>query len=340
MANEDKIPYNGPVKKAPAGILDCMVMQPNDQTPHLENGEKADKYSEKWKGPYDKVKDVAKAPIYGLRLRIDDKRPNFSGNWISRYDPPSPPEGKEWFITGLTVEEQTAGDHAILKIDYTARDAGWGAGQFYDDADVVWTLTWQSYNATALAFCSNGIDPDTGERKTGDKYKNSSFAWHVTHCASYQHQIDNSGTEDAIEKNAYTWMETDEEGNSIAMTLNDDEKKVYDRYVNNINAVYHYPIITKTTTYYLKKDTVWSKTMGLDIDDINDPETDGNMPFKFSNTDQGKWEFVKVADNVTMNFDNENYKKYVFTETWWGARKWDEKYYSPNSDKRWQLGGL
>ena len=51
-------------------------------------------------------------------------------------------------------------------------------------------------------------------------------------------------------------METDEEGNSIAMTLNDDEKKVYDRYVNNINAVYHYPIITKTTTYYLKKDTV------------------------------------------------------------------------------------
>ena len=91
------------------------------------------------------------------------------------------------------------------------------------------------------------------------------------------------------------------------MTLNDDEKKVYDRYVNNINAVYHYPIITKTTTYYLKKDTVWSKTMGLDIDDINNPETDGDMPFKFSSTDQGKWEFVKVADNVTHGDDIMDY---------------------------------
>lgn len=340
MAKKDDIPYNGPVKKSIDGILNCMVQQPNDQSPHLENGEKANKYQEKWKGPYDKVKNVSSGTLFGATIKIDEKRPNFGGQWISRYTVPTPPEGKDWFISGITVDEQTAGDHAILKIDYTARPVGWGAGQFYDDTDVVWTLSWQSYNATALAFCSNGIDPNTGDRRQGDKYKESAFAWRVTHCASYQHEIDTADTDEAVQKNAYTWQEIDENGNSVKMELNDNEKMVYDRYVNNVNATYHYPIITKTTTYYLKKDTVWSKTVGLNIDEINDPETDGDMPFKFSNTEQGKWEFIKVADNVTMNFDNENYKKYVFTETWWGAKKWDEKYYSDKTDKRWKLGDL
>ena len=43
--------------------------------------------------------------------------------------------------------------------------------------------------------------------------------------------------------------------NGERLELNDNEKDVYDRYVNNLVATYHYPIITRTQTYYLKPNT-------------------------------------------------------------------------------------
>lgn len=326
MADKDIQTKYGPAKKGKEGVLDEVYQQPTGTSPQFQNGKEGDIYEELWKGPYEQLKNIGAGPVMGVALKIDEVRPNFGGKWVSRFDPPELKSGNSWFVKSISVDEnQPSGGHCLLRIVYVARPTDWANGQFTDDKQDVWALTWGAYNAPAVAFCSNGIDKE-GKRKTGEEYDKSAFAWKVTHCASYQHEVEGD------KGNSYVWYE-----NGERLELNDKEKDVYDRHVNNLVATYHFPIITRTQTYYLKPTTVWSEVMGLDID--QEKKLDDGCPFKFPSDD--KWKFRLVADNVTVTQGGpDGVKTYVYVKTWWGSKKLEEKYYSDDASKRWELGSL
>lgn len=327
MARKDIQTEYGSARKTSEGVLDEIYQQPNGSSPQFQNGKDGDVYEELWKGPYEHLKDVGAGAVMGITIKIDAVRPSFGGKWVSRFDPPKLQNGYSWFVKSINVDEsQPSGSHALLRITYVARKSDWGNGQFTDDKQDVWSLTWGAYNVPALAFCSNGIDDKTGKRKTGAEYDKSAFAWKVTHCASYQHEVEGD------KGNSYVWYE-----NGERLELNDKEKDVYDRYVNNIVATYHYPIITRTQTYYLKQNTTWSEVIGMDID--RQKELDDGCPFKFPS--DAKWKFMLVADNVTVTQGGpEGVKTYVYVKTWHGSIKFEEKFYSDDDSKRWGLGSL
>lgn len=326
MATKDIQPNYGSARKTSEGVLDEVYQQPTGSSPQFQNGKEGDIYEELWKGPYEKLKDVGGGSVLGVTLKIDDKRPTFGGKWISRFDPPKLPNGYSWFIKSISIDEsQPSGSHALIRILYVARKSDWSNGQFTDDKQDVWNLTWGAYNLPSLAFCSNGRDKD-GKRKSGSAYDNSAFAWKVTHCASYQHEVEGDKGE------SYVWYENGEK-----LELNTNEQLVYDKYVNSVVATYHYPIVTRTQTYYLKPSTVWSKVIGLNIDEEN--EIDDGCPFKFPSNDN--WKFMLVSDNVTVTQGGpDGVKTYVHVKTWWGSKKFDEQYYSKDSSKRWEIGSL
>lgn len=328
MADKDIQPNYGPAAKTSEGVLDCIYQQPTGNSPQFSNGKEGDIYEEQWKGPYNHLKNIGTGSVFGVQIIIDKKRPSFGGKWISRFDPPALNGAYAWFVSKVSVEEANpSGSHAILKITYIARKSNWGEGMFTDEKQDVWSLSWSTYNVPAVGFCSNGIDPDTGKRKTGKEYDESAFAWKVTHCASYQHEVEND------KGNSYVWYE-----NGQRLELNDKEKEVYDKHVNNVCANYHFPVVTRTQTFYLKPTTVWSKVIGSDIDEEHD--LDNGCPFKFPTG--SKWKFVCVADNVqvTSGGKDDGVKTYVYTKTWWGSKHPDPKFYSPEKDVRWEVGGL
>lgn len=72
------------------------------------------------------------------------------------------------------------------------------------------------------------------------------------------------------------------------------------------------------------------------------PETDldkicdlpDNCPFLFA---AGNWEWLKVDNSYQVVQNTFEGTKYVRTQTWKGAKKWDENFYGPNA---WQLPDL
>lgn len=67
-------------------------------------------------------------------------------------DTVDPPKvyGGTWRVTGITVDEHTAGDHGFLRIEYEGI-----YDKTTDSAQDVWSLQWQSYSVDPYAFCKN-----------------------------------------------------------------------------------------------------------------------------------------------------------------------------------------
>lgn len=139
------------------GVLAELVRQPYDNSPSEDSS--GCRYCEKFKGPYDKVRnvlnwiktgDTISAAHAALRTNVG------MSEQIGAPQCPTRPElsAATWRISGIRVEECDAGAHCNLYIDYSNESDG-ESGLNDDPWQDVWTLSWQSYSVDPYNFASN-----------------------------------------------------------------------------------------------------------------------------------------------------------------------------------------
>ena len=116
------------------GVLDCLVQQPVENTPsEVRTGTSTStlKYTEKFKGPYNKLKDILSYIKIGQTVsEVHSAMQVYVGRLISYFQVPACPNriddsvdppvtyGGVWRVVGVQIYEHTAGDHAFIRIEY------------------------------------------------------------------------------------------------------------------------------------------------------------------------------------------------------------------------------
>lgn len=243
------------------GTLAAIVLQPVEQAPSIDS-ENNLTYVEVWKGPYAWAKS-----IYSYNP-IDKTRSDFMSSVrgevqvIERFNPPNPGTGNAWYINNLQVRELEAGDHAEIRITYTARDTSFVPGAAWDNRfhKDVWTLDWQSYSVTPYAFCKN--DP-VEDPPSGNPLDPNATAWRKNIEDFFQSQ---SGDKSKFEYASTSFRE-------YYLTLNSAERLVAKKVIEGKNAVYHYPVLKHHQEWNkkfasLSANIEFPNTLGEDIDHI------------------------------------------------------------------------
>lgn len=349
MAN---IPYYGPVqtkgdestaKNAQTpGTLASIVLQPCEQAPTIDIDGNL-RYVETWKGPYGWAKDIySYDPINKTR---SDFMTSVRGEVgvVERFDPPSPGTNNAWYVNNVEVRELEAGDHAEIRITYTARDASFTPGQTWNSLihKDVWTLDWQSYSVTPYAFCKN--DP-VDDPASGSQLDPTATAWRKNIEDFFQSQ---SGDKSKFEYAPTSFRE-------YYLTLNSAERLVAKKVIEGKNAVYHYPVLKHHQEWNKKFASLsvsmeFPNTLGEDIDHIvsMDSAQLSSCPYKFP-TEDGKpvWTWTKTGDTMTQTKDKAT-NTVIFTRDtiYWGTKEPDENFYGNTpfnhnqlSSCRWEIG--
>ena len=324
------------------GTLAAIVLQPVEQAPSIDS-ENNLTYIEIWKGPYSWAKQ-----IYSYDP-IDKTRSDFIQSVrgevqiIERFTPPNPGTDNAWYINNIQVREFEAGDHAEIRITYTARDANFVPGESWNNRfhKDVWTLDWQSYSVTPYAFCKN--DP-VEDPESGTQLDPKATAWRKNIEDFFQSQ---SGDKSKFEYAPTTFRE-------YFLTLNSAERLVAKKVIEGKNAIYHYPVLKHHQEWNkkfasLSANIEFPNTLGEDIDHIVsiDSAQLSGCPYKFP-TEDGKqvWTWTKTGDTMTQTKDKAtNTVTFTRDTVYWGTKDPDLNFYGnvefdhqQLSACRWEIG--
>lgn len=331
--SQTEIPLSG-------GVLSNMVQQPSDQSPSYSKDKLTCQL--KFKGPYDKMKDINGIVGKPLSSAITDLPVNVSHN----FDFPAAPANTKWWVTGTTLEQLEAGDHAIMTLTLDAKPNDYDpeqSGGAFDPYQDTWQLRWESYTVKPAAFCKNEPHEDkpltaqTGSQEiTG--YADRQHVYYFTQAGK-----DNCGF--AGQQQHY-WYRT-QDGDFM---LNDAEQYILKKTLTDTNALYHYPVLMHHTTknYYsrdissaISSNTKYGTTIGDDIDHVLTGNVPPGCPYDFpSNT----WTWIKTGDDMTHVKTKEKIS-FQRTETFMGVISADPNYYGNEAFNhssldtcRWKIG--
>lgn len=326
------------------GVLAECIVQPASNSPQYTNDQQTCEI--RIKGPYDSLKDANNLVMKKLADAIDD----IPASVFKNFDFPAPPLCAEWWVTGTSLEQLEAGDHAVLTLTCDTRpfdyDPSSGDGGF-DPYQDTWNLRWESYTAKPAAFCENSPHEDRAlTSMTGAEF--------IDGTASRQHinyfieaGKDKAGYSNQIQ---HYWYRT-QDGDFI---LNDAEGAVLQKVLQDKSALYHYPVLTHTTVKNIKSDLSnilsnnvrYSETLGENIDHIVDGVPDG-CPYSFPQSQSGDtWQWIKTGDDL-QHVKTKEKISFQRTETFMGVVSADINYYGNtpfdhNNLKtcRWKLGAV
>lgn len=330
-------------------------------------------YEESWKGPSSILKDIPNGDKTYGSWKIGNERPDVSNNlkFVVRFSQPKTyNDFYKWIIQSIEIEQLAAGDHSLMKVSYRQKYAF--GEKDPDQKDIVtkiknkveWNLTWGSNNVNVLAYCNaalskpackirkinNSIGSDNFVPQNPDAPNIKSNPENIINCSN------NVNGDSPVDLLPYQWIQ----GNYVC-ELRYNEKLIKDKYSANANPVFHYPIITKTTTLYTKLNDYSKVVNDFITGDIDVIYHEGNeikdipdcplIPRKPKWAPNGRWEFLKTAENVSfINKTNEfNSYTYVIQEVWWGSYNSDPQVFGEiwGFDKdfygwtnRWQLNSL
>lgn len=135
-----------------SGVLAECIVQPASNSPQYTNRNSTCEI--RIKGPYDKLKDANNLTMTDLSTAVQRIPVSVSKN----FDFPAPPANSKWWVTGSSVEQLEAGDHAILTLtcevqasDYDPSSSSGGFDPYQD----TWQLRWESYTVKPAGFCAN-----------------------------------------------------------------------------------------------------------------------------------------------------------------------------------------
>lgn len=144
----------------------------------------------------------------------------------------------------------------------------------------------------------------------------------------------------------YSWVDP---VTGEVMTLNNIEKAIFKKYINDKQPIFHYPVITHTLVYHCPKGSTYKPKIVEDLDEVKDKPEKGDgedCPFDLNNY---KW--LKTGSNITCTLNADESKDMQIVETWWGAytdkdagQGWDGNFYKngtifeKESETTWKLG--
>ena len=325
------------------GTLAAIVLQPVEQAPAIDADNNLT-YVEIWKGPYGWAKDIYEYDP------IDKSREEFITSVrgevqvIERFNPPNPGTDNAWYISNVQVRELEAGDHAEIRVTYTARDLTYEPGQAWNSLGHkdVWTLDWQSYSVTPYAFCKN--DPTETPCSLYNPDDWSDTAWRKNIEDFFQSQ---SGDKKEFQYASTAFRE-------YYLTLNNAERLVAKKVIEGKNAIYHYPVLKHHQEWNkkfasLSANVEFPNTLGEDIDHIVSTESAqlSSCPYKFP-TENGKpvWTWTKTGDTMTQTKDRAtNTVTFARDTVYWGTKDPDLNFYGnvkfnhqQLSSCRWEIG--
>ena len=312
----------GPAPVDKDGVLAAFVQQPVANTPS-EISKFRIVYTEKWKGPYEKGKEILSNVTIGENLTAFH---SFLGNnRVSRFNTPESPVREQlssyWQIAAIKVDEHTAGDHCFITVDCEA-NFGLSADQLIENTDAnTWSVTWQSYSITPYEFASGEVHPPIVI--TGDAEVPLNWDYKASRATINQYLSHNPETK----SNNYTWTPNPKQP-QIKNALAGAEMELLKKINQNRNATYHYPIVTHQTQFYGKTGSIFSSNLGVDLDIVTNLPSD--CPYKFSpvigSTIADQWIWLKIGDDMQQTRTANNVT-FTRTERWAGYNDVDENYY-------------
>ena len=328
------------------GVLSGLIQQVSDNSPQYTENQQT--YTAKFKGPYEVLKNANNM----VNKELVQAFATINVNTYNNFSFPDPPTGMQWYVIGTTVEQIEAGSHALLTVTCEARDPSLmpsGDTTFDPYADT-WQLRWESYTLKPTAFCSNKehsdysiTDPNVTE---GAKLSGYASREHI--------DIFLNGNDKGVSKD-HRWYRDD---TGQAWYLNDPENLIIDKTLEDKSALWHYPVLTHTTTLnhfvsnissVLSNNISYDEVIGDKIDYIvggtaSPKEAPDGCPYTFP-TDP-KWIWVKTGDDM-QHVKTKGKISFQRTETFMGVISADINYYgdvafdhSNLSACRWKPGEL
>lgn len=306
-----------------SGVLSQAVQQPADQSPSYTKDKATCQL--KFKGPYASLKDANDLVMNTLSAAVAKLPVDVSQNFSF----PEPPSGTTWWVTGTQLQQLEAGDHALLTLtldtkpnDYDPDDPG-GA---YDPYQDTWQLRWESYTLKPAAFCKNEPHQDRELTSMTGHEELTGYAdrQHVDYFM--QAGKDNCGFASGLQH--YWYRTTDGD-----FLLNDAEELVLKKTLTDTNALWHYPVLTHTTTQnhysqnvssFISSNVKYAPTVGEDVDHVVNGLPAG-CPYNFPSGDDA-WQWVKIGDDMQHVKTRERIS-FTRTETFMGVISADPNYY-------------
>lgn len=365
MATVYKNTYYGPVgQKSQTGTtaiddqtqgsLTQLILQPSDQSPAISKNS-VGRYVEKWKGPYSMVKDLPTSK-FGIGFTRDYALQLLGqANYVARFSAPNPGKdryGKNltWIIESVTVQELEAGDHAIMTVNYVnIADDQQSDPWTSDPKDDVWTIQWQSYSVSPYAFCKNKPVED---QPFGLSASIEDTAWRTNIEKAIQ-----SGEADK------SWNYPID-GRSYKVHLNVAEAAIAEKVLKNVNAQWHFPVITHQTSMSKQisaegtaelSNVSYPYTIGDHVDHFEEELSGCPYTFPKDVPAAEQWKWLKVGDDMTQSKQDfamyqHDVIKFTRRETWWGIKDPDINFYGSTPldhtseegilSGRWELGKL
>ena len=351
MSNINPIQENRTAPVDDNGVLSCLVQQPVDNTPsEVRTGPQTTtlKYVEKFKGPYNKIKDILNYVKMGYTVtQAHTAMLELAGKIISYFNVPTCPNrvddtvdppviyGGTWKVVGVVVDEHTAGDHAFVRIDYEGI-----YDKTTDSSQDVWSLSWQSYSVDPYAFCKNDASQPY---PCSPNFDDSSFAQHAVppeeqywggaaNRANIEKYLNSLHETKIVQGTEYAYYTPNQAQLDVRYFLNGGEQMIMKKKMLGRNATWHYPVLTHQTveTIDLSAATL-DTTVGDNIDHIIDYSEliAAGCPYNFpKKNDKDVWIWVKTGDEMSETKDVTN-KKITFTrrETFSGFTEVDRNFY-------------
>lgn len=336
-----------------SGVLDVLVRQPVDNSPSEDS--RGIHYTEKWKGPYAKLKEILSKIRIGQTLtEAHVYLQTFIG--LSEQIPcPQLPITRDgnvitFKVAGIKVEEIAAGAHGILTLDFDGIPRDDAAQWITDPYQDVWSVSWQSYSVDPYAFVSNkandqypvapnfdmypekGIPPD-------DVYLQSAMRQHIDMCLNTKYETKK------VKNENYTYYSPDQTQPEQKFFLNFAEQAVMNKKLLGRSATYHYPVVVHQTVQKgdFNAAATYGETIGQDLDY---EVTLLNCPYEFD----AVWKFIKIGDDMTQTTDKKaNTTTFTRKETFMGVTNYDKNFYGSRPfshtkegilSGRWELEAL
>ena len=319
--------------------LTAFWKQPTDQYGSYDINSQQGLYKEQWKGSMTNV-----LRLYNSIQSWKPESPTDTYTYTkfkaaaaaiaplnSYYDTPAAPLSAEWTLVDAEVQESPAGDNALLNITWgvnTTTVSPGEEGEYLLDWHDQWSLSWQTQSYSLFAYC--GYTGNGHIDSTDDKQMKGKIA----------------------SRTAITnWMNQDQESQNLKLNyqshigvkpvkLNAAERNIVDKInVGKTNPVFHYPILTKTSTAEYPLNQA-SEAMSAVKSRMEQPDViTGVTPPFYIPTYPGiqHWEWLCQGSNVSTVEDPRTKKVTVTVSTsYWGAAEWDVNFYGIQN--RWQFG--
>ena len=319
--------------------LTAFWKQPTDQYGSYDINSQQGIYKEQWKGSMTNVLQLYNSIQSWKPQNITDaytytkfkEAATLIAPLSSYYGTPVAPLSSEWTLVDAEIQELQAGDNAMLNLTWgvnTTTVSPGEEGEYLLDWHDQWSLSWQTQSYSLLAYC--GYTGNGHVDSTDDKQMKGKIASR-TSIAQWMNQSQES-LNLKLNYQFYSGLNP--------VKLNAAEINIAHKIdVGKTNPVFHYPILTKTSTaeYPLNKA---SEAMSALKSRMEQPDViTGVTPPFYIPTYPGiqHWEWLCQGSNVSTVEDKRTKKVTVtVTTSYWGAAEWDVNFYGIQN--RWQFG--